>query len=153
MANIVLADEGETRAFGARLALLLRRGDVLALVGPLGAGKTTLARGLIAAATGEDDAPSPTFPLVLAYEAAGMTIWHFDLYRLTRAEDAYELGIESAFVDGASLVEWPEKLGSLLPQTALRVRLDPLGGFRRAALEGDEAWLRRLADAGIVRHP
>ncbi|MBY0421410.1 MAG: tRNA (adenosine(37)-N6)-threonylcarbamoyltransferase complex ATPase subunit type 1 TsaE [Parvularculaceae bacterium] len=153
MSDIVLADEEETRALGARLASLLRRGDVVALSGPLGAGKTTLARGLIAAAAGEDDAPSPTFPLVLVYDADGLALWHFDLYRLERAEDAYELGVESAFLDGASLVEWPEKLGPLLPKAALTIRLEPVGAARRVVFEGDAAWIRRLAEAGIVRRP
>lgn len=146
---LTLADEAATAALGGALAPLLRPGDVVALSGPLGAGKTTLARGLIAALTGARETPSPTFALALTYEAPGFSLWHFDLYRLERAEDAYELGLEEAFASGASLIEWPERIAALLPADALMIRLDAAGPGRRARLRGGEGWRTRLAAAGV----
>lgn len=145
--SLTLPDEAATAALGGALAPLLRPGDVVALSGPLGAGKTTLARGLIAALCGAREAPSPTFALALAYDAPGFALWHFDLYRLERAEDAYELGLEEAFASGASLIEWPERIAALLPPDALLIRLDAEGDGRRARLRGGGEWPARLARA------
>lgn len=145
-----LADEAETRQLGADLAPALRRGDVVALRGDLGAGKTTLARGLLKALGIEGEIQSPTFPLVLTYETAMLTVAHFDLYRLERAEDVYELGIEDAFRDGVSLVEWPECAEGLLPDTVLDIGLEIAASGRRARLAGAAFWRDRLAAAGIV---
>ena len=112
----------------AALARALAPGDVLALRGDLGAGKTSFARGLIAAlarAAGEapPEVPSPTFTLVQTYEFPDAVLWHFDLYRIARPDDALELGIEEAFADGITLIEWPERLGGLLPARHVEVRI------------------------------
>jgi tRNA threonylcarbamoyladenosine biosynthesis protein TsaE len=132
---VELADEEATRALGARLAGEARRGDVFALGGGLGAGKTTLARGFIRALTTPDEeVPSPTFTLVQVYETRKGMVWHFDLYRLEDPEEAWELGIEEAFADGISLVEWPERLGALLPARRRQVALEIAGERRRARL-------------------
>src|SRR5262245_61100891 len=112
----MLADEAETRALGARLAATLSAGDCVALSGPLGVGKTSCARGAIAAWCGRDEeAPSPTFTLVQIYEGPRGALWHMDLYRLKAPEQAYELGLEDALADAVCLIEWPERLGALLP--------------------------------------
>lgn len=128
---ISLPDEAATATLGARLAPLLRAGDVVALTGPLGAGKTTLARGLIAALTGEPDAASPTFGLVLTYEcqtedreAPPVTLYHFDLYRLEEPDDVWELGLEDAIDFGISVIEWPERIAGVLPPESLVVAFD-----------------------------
>lgn len=114
----------DTESLAARLGALLRAGDVVALSGDLGSGKTAFARGLIRALLGSDtDVPSPTFNLVLTYELDDTLLWHFDLYRLERPDDAFELGIEDAFATGISLIEWPDKLGAMLPADSLRVSL------------------------------
>jgi len=103
-----LPDAAATAALGAQLAAALRPGDVVLLWGGLGAGKTTLARGLIAAWTGiDEDAPSPTYTLVQVYESARGPLWHMDLYRLEDAEEALELGLEDALVEAVTLIEWP----------------------------------------------
>src|SRR5690242_11670525 len=132
---IDLADERATLALGARLAGAAVRGDVFALAGDLGAGKTTLARGFIRAlTTPEEEVPSPTFTLVQTYDTPKGMVWHFDLYRLEDPEEAWELGIEEAFADGISLVEWPERLGALLPARRRAVSLELAGAGRRARI-------------------
>lgn len=142
---ISLEDEAATRALGARLGALLRAGDVVALYGGLGAGKTTLARGLIGALLGEGtDVPSPTYTLVQTYDAPAFTLWHFDLYRLEQAGDVHELGWDET-QSGVALVEWPDKAGSHLPDWRLDVMLEMAGEGRRARLEPrGEDWQTRV---------
>jgi tRNA threonylcarbamoyladenosine biosynthesis protein TsaE len=150
-----LPDPAATAAFAAELAPILRPGDVVALWGDLGAGKSTLARALIQALSpSADEIPSPTFTLVQTYPAefteAGsaqpVELWHFDLYRLTTPEQAYDLAIEEAFQDGISLIEWPDRLGYLLPRRSLGIHLENAGEGRQLSLDGDAAWAARLAD-------
>ncbi|HTR86308.1 MAG TPA: tRNA (adenosine(37)-N6)-threonylcarbamoyltransferase complex ATPase subunit type 1 TsaE [Reyranella sp.] len=131
-----LPDEATTERLGATLALRLKPGDVVGLKGDLGAGKTTLARAIIRAAAGDPEliVPSPTFTLVEVYETARGTYWHFDLYRLEAPEQVFELGWEDALADGIVLIEWPERLGALLPKH-LGVTLAFDGETRRADLD------------------
>ncbi|MGE5504013.1 MAG: tRNA (adenosine(37)-N6)-threonylcarbamoyltransferase complex ATPase subunit type 1 TsaE [Actinomycetota bacterium] len=145
--SIPLADEAATIRLGQRLAGLVRTGDVLALSGGLGAGKTTLARALIRALTDPDEeVPSPTFTLVQGYDAEAGPVWHFDLYRLDRPDDAVELGLDDALADGITLIEWPERLGPLLPRRRLDLRLAVAPTGRVADLiDAGGAWADRLA--------
>ena len=116
--------------------------------GDLGAGKTSFARAFIRArGDAHEEVPSPTFTLVQIYEARAVAIWHFDLYRLKSPEEAWELGIEDAFGDGIPLIEWPERLGPLLPAAARYRPSRSAIGRRRAAryLTGSAAWRARLA--------
>jgi tRNA threonylcarbamoyladenosine biosynthesis protein TsaE len=147
MITINLPDEAATAVLAGRLAGLARPGDVIALRGELGAGKTSLARAFIRARGGDEAVPSPTFTLVQTYDLPDGAVWHFDLYRLRAAEEAWELGIEDAFRDGISLIEWPERLGILLPRRRLLVALDfaEAPAARRATLSGDGDWVARLA--------
>ena len=147
---IPLPDSAATARLGGALAPLLRIGDVVGLSGSLGAGKTTLARGLIAAASGEREAPSPTFGLVEIYEGGTAAIWHFDLYRIDRLEEIFELGLEEAFAEGISLIEWPERIAHLIPEPALFIRLDLEGAARTARLLGTGDWPARLAAGKIA---
>lgn len=147
---IDLPEDADTAALGARLAPLLAAGDVICLSGPLGAGKTTLARGLIRAFAGAGEAPSPTYTLVETYDGAGLTLWHFDLYRLGRTDEVWELGLEDALAEGASVIEWPERIAGLLPKSSLVVRLETQGEGRRAVISPGEGWAARLAHAAIV---
>ena len=133
-------------ALGARLADLVRPGDVIALSGDLGAGKTTLARGLLQALGLAGEAPSPTFTIVQTYEPpeVRMPVWHVDLYRIDDPQEAIELGLDEAFDTAVVLLEWPERLGALLPRNALRLRLDGAGeGERRLTAEVPPAWEAR----------
>ncbi len=125
---ILLADEAATESFAAEVARDLEPGDVVALSGDLGAGKTVFARAVIralatAAGIGVAEVPSPTFTLVQQYELGGRTVYHFDLYRLGDASEAWELGIEDAFADGICLIEWAERIEDLLPRRTVRIEL------------------------------
>jgi len=142
-----LPDETATAGLAARLAALARPGDVIALKGELGAGKTSFARAFIAARGGGGEVPSPTFTLAQLYEPEDVAIWHFDCYRLRDPEEAWELGIEDAFRDGISLIEWPERLGSLLPPRRIEITLLPgrNPGARRAVIDPGAGWQERAA--------
>ena len=124
---------------------------MIALVGTLGAGKTAFARAFVRALGDPDaDVPSPTFTLVQTYDVAPAPVWHMDAYRLKAAEEAYELGIEEAFAEGITLIEWPDRLESLLPADRLDLRLEigpepGKGTARRAVLAGGGDWPQRLA--------
>jgi tRNA threonylcarbamoyladenosine biosynthesis protein TsaE len=147
MITIDLPDETATGALAARLAAVVREGDVIALKGELGAGKTTFARAFIRAMGGIGEVPSPTFTLVQVYELPAATVWHFDGYRLRDPEEAWELGIEDAFAEGVSLIEWPERFGALLPARRLEVALSPgpTPFARRAVIDAPGEWTGRLA--------
>jgi len=140
---IDLPDEAATRAFAATIAGAVidaaPPGLVIALWGDLGAGKSAFARAFINALPGEqEEVPSPTFTLVQTYERGGQPIYHFDLYRIEDADECIELGIEDAFADGVSLIEWPDRLGALLPPERLDVKIT-MGATetsRRATLSG-----------------
>jgi tRNA threonylcarbamoyladenosine biosynthesis protein TsaE len=146
MPVIELPDEPATAALAARVAALVRPGDVIALKGELGAGKTSFARAFIRARGGAEQVPSPTFTLVQIYELADATVWHFDCYRLRDPEEAWELGIEDAFADGISLIEWPERLGPLLPPRRLELSLLPGASpeARRAEIDPGPEWADRI---------
>jgi tRNA threonylcarbamoyladenosine biosynthesis protein TsaE len=137
---IELPDESATERLGAELAERLRPGDVVALQGELGAGKTTLARAILRAASGDPGlvVPSPTFTLAEVYDTPLGPFWHLDLYRLEEPEQVYELGWEEARSDGIVIVEWPQRLGPLLPQERLSVTLSVEGDERRAVIEGGD---------------
>ena len=156
-----LPDEAATARLARGIAALARKGDVIALFGELGSGKTSFARAFINALPRPDvttepappfgapeEVPSPTFTLLQAYERAPATVWHFDLYRLERPDEVYELGFEEALVEGIVLIEWPQRLGSLLPAERLEARFDfaERDEARRVALTGTGVWAQRLQD-------
>lgn len=141
--ELCLADSAATDRLAAAVAALARPGDVILLKGDLGTGKTRFARGFIAARAGHAlDVPSPTFTLVQTYELPGGAVWHFDLYRLERPQDAAELGLDEAFADGISLVEWPDRLGGAIPADRLEIALayGDAPEERRVTLSGFGRW-------------
>ena len=152
MIAVSLSDEAATATLAARIAMLAKPGDVIALRGDLGAGKTVFARAFIRAWTRiDEEVPSPTFTLVQIYNTVAAAIWHFDLYRLTSAEEVWELGIEDAFASGISLIEWPERLGTLLPPNRLDVALEfgDQPAARHAVIAGDAGWCPRLSEISV----
>jgi tRNA threonylcarbamoyladenosine biosynthesis protein TsaE len=124
---VIFAGPDALEAFGARLAPLLRAGDVVTLSGDLGAGKTTLARGLLRGLGFAGEVPSPTYTLVQSYAPpeVRLAIWHCDFYRLDDPNEAVELGLDET--DAALLVEWPERVAGDLPASPLALRIDGAG--------------------------
>ncbi len=143
-----LADAAATMRLAAAAARVARAGDLIALDGPLGAGKTTFARGFLRALGVTGEIPSPTFTLVQTYDTSAGEIWHCDLYRIEAPGEIAELGIEEALDSAIALVEWPDRMGAAPPAPRLDVRLSFAGAGRAARLEGRGAWAPRLRALG-----
>lgn len=138
MLTVSIANETELLALGASLISQLSAGQTVCLSGGLGAGKTTLVRGMIQSVLGDIDVPSPTYTLVQTYDMPEFELWHCDMYRLERPEDGYELGLMDAFEEAVCLIEWSDKLGNLIPQDALRIEIEFDGEGRKVTLLGFE---------------
>lgn len=137
---MILEDEAATRAAGAALADRLEAGDVVLLHGALGAGKTTLVRGLLAALGHVGEVPSPSFAIVQPYDALRLPLWHADLYRIDDPAELAELGLETVLGDGALIVEWPERAGAW-NDGALHLSLEVLDcGARRLTGRPARGW-------------
>ncbi len=152
--TLPLPDEAATVAFAEDVALCLAPGNVVALSGGLGAGKTTFARALIRAVADDPrlEVPSPTFTLVQTYALGRLPIAHFDLYRLAAPEELDEVGLDEALTSGAALIEWPERAGTRLPRTnRLDIAFDIAGEGRVAAIAGSPDVLARLARSRAIR--
>ena len=150
--EILLRNEAATVRMAQRLAAVAQTGDVLALHGTLGMGKTALARAFIRVRAGDVTltVPSPTFTLVQTYELPSGSVWHVDAYRLASADEAAELGLDEAFASAITLIEWPEHIADLIPESALHVYLTdgPSPGSRRLTFAASGAWQTRLASLG-----
>lgn len=129
-----LAGAQATEALGAALGKVMRVGDVIALEGELGAGKTTLARGVARGLGFAGDVVSPTFPIVQIYDGSELRLplWHVDLYRIDDPAELAELGLDDARGDSVLVIEWAERLGTALWSDSLRLRLQPLAADARA---------------------
>jgi tRNA threonylcarbamoyladenosine biosynthesis protein TsaE len=131
--------------FGLAIARKLRAGDVVALQGNLGAGKTTLARAIIAGLGHQHEVPSPSFTIIEAYDALSPPIVHADFYRLDDPSEVFELGLDDYREDAALIAEWPEKAGGFGHEPAcLAIELEIVGQSRRANVQGGKEWLDRL---------
>ena len=140
---MILEDEQATARFGASLAASARAGDVIALSGPLGVGKTALARGILAALGHEGEVPSPSFAIVQPYEDLDPPVWHVDLYRIEDPSELAELGLDSAG-EAVLLIEWPERAGKSTWPDALGLSLDfAEAGARRLTAQVPPAWEER----------
>lgn len=153
---VAVADEAGTRRLAADIAAIVRPGDVIALHGNLGAGKSAFARALIRALAAEPEleVPSPTFTLVQTYETPALAVAHFDLYRLGDADELIELGFEEALAAGLTLIEWPERAGDGLPADRLDVTIaqgEGAEGRHFAFHSADAGWLRRIDATLAVR--
>jgi tRNA threonylcarbamoyladenosine biosynthesis protein TsaE len=139
-----LEGPGATETFGRRLASGLRAGDVVALFGDLGAGKTTLARGILSGLGHRGDVASPTFPIVIPYDALSLPAWHVDLYRIEDPAEIEELALDEGLQDGVLIVEWPERMGRALWPDSLRLTLRRDGeGARALTAQVPPAWEAR----------
>ena len=146
---LALSGIAATEALGARIAAGLAAGDAVALSGDLGAGKTALARAILRALGVSGAVPSPTFTLVQCYETGKIAVRHYDLYRIEKAAELEELGLDEALNEGAALIEWPER--ARLPEDALNVHLEISGSDARiATISGPARWaaIFESADAG-----
>ncbi len=141
--NVNLPNSESTTLLAETLAQHLQMGDTLLLSGPVGAGKSHIARALIRAFFGAaQEVPSPSFTLVQTYSDEAIEIWHADLYRLTHSGEVVELGLEDAMGRALCLIEWPDRLGELTPKTAVHLSLAYAGDGRSAAVDGANATLR-----------
>jgi tRNA threonylcarbamoyladenosine biosynthesis protein TsaE len=120
---MILRTEEETAAFGGALARVARSSDVITLSGPLGVGKTALARGFLGALGHEGEVPSPSFAIVQPYDELDPRVWHVDLYRIEDPSEIGELGLDAA-ADAVLMVEWPERAGAGAWPNALSLSLD-----------------------------
>lgn len=142
--TVDLPDLAAVEALGRRIAERLRPGDVVALSGPLGSGKTTLSRAVIAALGHEGEVPSPTFTIVETYDLSPPLV-HADFYRLERPEEAEELGLDDYREGAALLAEWPERAGGFAHEPGcLSITLEFADSGRKAIVEPGEDWLGRL---------
>ena len=138
-----LEDEDATASFGAQVARLVRSGDIVTLSGPLGVGKTALARGFIAALGHHGEVPSPSFSIVQPYDDIEPPVWHVDLYRIENRSEIEELGLDS-MADGVLLIEWPERSGENAWPDALRLSLEfAQNGERNLTAQVPPAWEER----------
>ena len=137
-----LADPAATEAAGRALGAMLREGDVVLLSGDLGAGKTSFARGVLAALGLEGEVASPTFTIVLTYDPpeVRLPLWHVDLYRIEDEDELEELGLDEATDGGALLIEWPDRLGARGWPGALALSIAPEGEGRRLTWDAGAAW-------------
>lgn len=144
--------ENDTANLAHKLKPLLKKGDIIALYGTLGVGKTAFTRALIQSEIPDEEVPSPTFTLVQTYTLNEGELFHFDLYRLETPEEVYELGIEDAFSDGISLIEWPEKMGYILPyKKILKIEIILNEGKRVFKLSSqNNEWINRLSELSTI---
>ena len=145
-ARVILSDPAAAAAFGARLGRVAAVGDAITLSGPLGAGKTSIARGILRELGLESEAPSPSFAIVQPYDVPEVRIpvLHVDLYRIEDPEEAYELGLDDARMDSLLLVEWPERLDDSTWSDALRLTIDVApDGTRALTADVPPAWKTR----------
>lgn len=143
--NRRIVSEDSMLKLGSKLAEVLVVGDVLALTGDLGAGKTTLSRGIIQALCGDIEVPSPTYTIIQTYETQDFELWHCDLYRLNKPDDIFELGLFEAMEENVCIIEWPDRMGEHLLTSALTIDIQFDHEGRSLTLTGADHWTERLS--------
>ncbi|MCM1323147.1 MAG: tRNA (adenosine(37)-N6)-threonylcarbamoyltransferase complex ATPase subunit type 1 TsaE [Acetobacter sp.] len=149
--NFICNSENDTKLLATSIAKIAQKGDIFALFGTLGVGKSTFSRYFIQYLSGIQDVPSPTFTLVQMYETQNFDIYHYDMYRLKVADEAYELGVEDAFYQGVSLIEWSEKIVNILPKNIWKIEITSKGSERLFSVTVyNEANAERLRSISIA---
>jgi tRNA threonylcarbamoyl adenosine modification protein YjeE len=145
--ELLVPDLEKTEALGRRIASILGTGDTIALEGDLGAGKTTLSRAILRALGVAGEVPSPSFTLVQHYDTPRLKIAHYDFYRIQDSSEVDELGLEDSVIEGAAIIEWPERAPTRIPPDALRIRIEILGeGERVVQFFGPARWAQLFSD-------
>lgn len=143
--SVDLKTEEDTHRLAARFADVLEKGDTILLSGDLGAGKSSFARGFIWHRFGSEiEVPSPTFTIVQTYEHQDADIWHCDLYRISSPDEVIELGLDEAIDEEICLIEWPDRLGELVPKSAIKIEFSPSGAGRLAKISGTNPKLAQV---------
>ena len=133
--EIICQTEVDTINLAQRVADNAKQGNVFALYGTLGMGKSVFARAFIQSLCDVEDVPSPTFTLLQTYSSSKGEIYHFDLYRLKHPDEVFELGFEEAVYSGISLIEWPENAGNWLPKNIIKIQITPFEQGRKFVIE------------------
>jgi len=142
--HFILKNEKDTTNLGKKIANIATNGDIFCLKGKLGIGKTSLARSMIKYLTNTNEVLSPTYPLLINYEYKNSNIWHFDLYRLEKAEDIWNIGYEDALNDGIIIIEWPEIIENLLPKSKIVISLTEENNKRKAAIKANKSFINKI---------
>ena len=132
--SYISKSEEDTVKLGIKLSKIAKKGDCFALYGTLGMGKSVFSRALIQSLTSAKEVPSPTFTLLQTYEAKNFEIYHYDLYRLKKPEEIFELGMEEALHEGVCLIEWPEQMKGYLPKNIFKIEITPEGKNRKITI-------------------
>jgi len=138
--------EQDTVGLGEEISKIAKKGDCFALYGTLGMGKSVFCRAFVQSLTDAEEVPSPTFTLLQTYGAKDFEIYHFDLYRIKKSDEIFEMGMEEALHQGVTLIEWPEPMAAYLPRNVFKVEITPAGQVRKITISTtDEDKAKRLS--------
>ena len=143
--NFTLKNEKDTIDLGKKIANIASNGDIFCLKGKLGIGKTSLARSIIKCLTNTNEVLSPTYPLLINYKYKNSNIWHFDLYRLEKEDDIWNIGYEEALNDGIIIIEWPEIIENILPKSKIVILLtEDKNNERKAEITANKNFIKKI---------
>ena len=145
--KVLLSNVTDTIKLGEKIAQFAKQNEIICLKGDLGTGKTTLARSFIQYLTNSDKVLSPTFPMLLTYEYEDNIIWHYDMYRLKKPGDVWNLSLEDALNNGIIIIEWPELIENLLPKKRIEIVIKDLSNNARSAeINGNQELLEGIKE-------
>ena len=139
-----IQEENKTKIIAEEISKICKKGDVLAISGSMGVGKTTFIKYFIKKMTKAESVPSPSYNIILPYESKHSTIFHMDAWRLKNHNEALSLGITEMFEDAIFLIEWAEKIKVILPNNCLNLIIKNIGNKKFIDIEGNEVWNKRL---------
>jgi tRNA threonylcarbamoyladenosine biosynthesis protein TsaE len=149
--KVLLSNVADTIKLGEKIAQFAKKNEIICLKGDLGTGKTTLARSFIQYLTNSNKVLSPTFPMLLTYEYANNIIWHYDMYRLKKPEDVWNLNLEDALNNGIIIIEWPEIIEYLLPEKRIEIVMKDLNNNARSAeIKADKYLLKGIKEFHLL---